>query len=72
MATFERLSADHHARESKPSYCSRDWGSSPEDHMELRVLTKRSSPQQGRWTERVSFVSLLSAWYQIILSATSG
>lgn len=43
MATFARLSADHHTRESKPSYCSRDWGSNTEDHMELKVLTKRSN-----------------------------
>lgn len=49
MATFGRLSAGHHTRESKPSYCSRDWGSSTEDHIELKVVTKRSNPQQGRW-----------------------
>lgn len=72
MATFGRLSAGQHTRESKPSYYSEDWGSSTEDHMELKVLTKRSSPQQGRWTARLPFVGLLSAWYRIILSVISG
>lgn len=72
MATFGRLSASQHTRESTPSYCSRDWGSSTEDHMELKILDQKVQSIVKQMDSKAPVCWFLSAWYHIILSVISG
>lgn len=52
MPTLGRLSAGHHPRESKPSYCSRDWGGSRGPHV-VWVHSKADGQQCFRLSVRV-------------------